>query len=162
MNTALSHLFDVLEEEIAVGEELARNLAAQKKAIIGWDVAGLLREIDAREPHLHSLGALEKKRSEILREMRSSAEPLTARQLIAALPEDAPEHARLRGLRERTRLTFTRLHADEWNLHLLMQNLLSHIQDALGSLTAPSVPLYGETGAPAPQRSSAAFIRSKA
>ena len=47
MNTALSRLFDVLEEEIAVGEELSRNLAAQKHAIIGWDIAGLLQAIDA-------------------------------------------------------------------------------------------------------------------
>jgi hypothetical protein len=162
MNAALSHLFDILEEEIALGEELSRNLQAQKNAIIAWDVAGLLREIEAREPHLHFLAELEKKRSQILAEIRSSDEPLTARQLIAGLPQDAPEHARLRGLRERTRLTFTRLHADEWNLHQLMANLLSHIQDAFGSLTVPAAPLYGETGAPAPQRPSSTFIRSKA
>jgi flagellar biosynthesis/type III secretory pathway chaperone len=162
VNTALSRLFDVLEEEIVVGEELSRNLAAQKHAIIGWDIAGLLQAIDAREPHLHSLAELEKKRRQILEELRLSDQPLTARQLIVALPEDAPERARLRGLRERTRLTFTRLHADEWNLHRLMENLQSHIQEALGPLTVPSVPLYGETGVPAPQRSSSAFICSKA
>ncbi len=161
MNTALSHLLDVLEEEIAVGEALSRNLAAQKQAIVAWDMAGLLRELEAREPALQHLAELEEKRSRILGELRSSEEPLTARRLIAELRQDAPERDRLRGLRERTSLTFTRLHADEWNLHRLMEALVGHSQDAFGSSTVPSVPLYGETGAPAPQRTSSAFLRNK-
>lgn len=162
MDIELSRLAEILEQEIAAGEELSRNLAAQKQAIIDWDVERLLREIEAREPQLQALAELENRRRLVLAEIRSPQGPPTARRLIAGLPPESPERARLSGLRERTRRTFSRLQADEWTLHRVMENIFCHIQEAFGSMTAPSVPLYGETGAPAAQRASSAFLRSKA
>lgn len=157
----LAQLTAVLEEEISVGEELERNLAAQKKALVGWDVAELLQQITAREPWLRSLDALEKKRTDILKEMRSSKEAVTLRQLLSAFPQDASETARLRCIRERARETFTRLHNDEGTLHQLMKNTLAHIQEALRPLLHSVAPLYGETGAEEPLRPTSALIHSK-
>ena len=158
-----AQLTGVLEEEIAVGEELERNLAAQKKALIGWNVAGLLQQIAAREPWLRSLGALERKRANILSEIRSSNDCVTLRQLISAFPQDAAESARLRCIRERAQAIFTRLHYDERTLHRLMENMLSHIQEALRPLLHTPAPLYGERGAAEPSsRAASALIHNKA
>lgn len=62
MSTELTDLTRVLEEEISVGEELWRNLSAQKQAIVALDVAELLVQINAREPWLRSLGEFESRR----------------------------------------------------------------------------------------------------
>ena len=161
MNAQVMQLGDVLEEEVSVGEELERNLAAQKKALIVWDVTGLLQRITAREPWLRALGALEHKRKEILNEIHLSSDAVTLRQLLSALPEDAPEAARLRHLRERGREIFTRLDSDEHALHGLMENLLAHIQEALRPLLSSAAPLYSENGTAEPPRSASALIRSK-
>ena len=55
MSKDLAELLSVLENEVLVGEELSRNLEAQKNAIVEWDIAKLLEQIDAREPWLRSL-----------------------------------------------------------------------------------------------------------
>ncbi len=161
MNAGVTQLADVLEEEISVGEELERNLAAQKKALIGWDVTGLLRQITAREPWLRVLGALEIKRKKILQGTELSNNAATLRQLFAKLPKDAPEGQRLRHLRERGSKIFTRLEADERALHELMENLLAHIQEALRPLLLSAAPLYSETGAAESARPPSALIHSK-
>lgn len=159
----LAQLTGVLEEEISIGEELERNLAAQKKALIGWDVAGLLQEIAAREPSLRSLGALEQKRADILSEIRSSNDGVTVRQLISAFPQDASDSARLRCIRERAQEIFTRLHHDEHAFHCLMENMLCHIQEALRPLLQSPAALYGEKGAAElSSRATSALIRNKA
>lgn len=68
MSTELTDLTRVLEEEISVGEELWRNLSAQKQAIVALDVAELLVQINAREPWLRSLGEFESRRCRIVGE----------------------------------------------------------------------------------------------
>jgi FlgN protein len=161
MNGHATQLADVLEEEVSVGEELERNLVEQKRALIGWDVAGLLEQITAREPWLRALGALEHKRKEVLDEIHLSGNAVTLRQLLAALPEDAPEAARLRHARERGREIFTRLDRDERALHGLMENLLSHIQEALRPLLRSASSLYSETGTKESVRPPSALIHSK-
>ena len=161
MNAQVTQLADVLEEEVSVGGELERNLAAQKQAIIGWDVAGLLEHITAREPWLRALGALEIKRKEILQGTELANDAATLRQLLAQLPKDAPEAQRLRQLRERGSAIFTRLNGDEQALHGLMENLLGHIQEALRPLLRSVAPLYSETGAAEPARPPSALIHSK-
>lgn len=161
MNAQVTQLAEVLEEEVSVGEELERNLAAQKQALIGWDVTGLLQHITAREPWLRALGSLEHKRKEILNEIHLSSDAVTLRQLLSALPEDAPEAARLRHLRERERKIFTRLDSDERALHELMENLFAHIQEALRPLMRSAAPLYTETGTAEPSRTRSAIIHSK-
>lgn len=161
MNALVMQLADVLEEEVSVGEELERNLAAQKKALIGWDVAGLLQHITAREPWLRALGALEIKRKEILQGTELGNNAPTLRQLLANLPKDAAEAQRLRHLRERGGEIFTRLDGDEHALHGLMENLLAHIQEALRPLLRSTAPLYSESGTAESARPPSALIHSK-
>ena len=162
MNSYLTERTGVLKEEIAVGEELSRNLEAQRRALVAWDVVSLLLEIEAREPSLRMLGQLEEKRVAVLKEFAPAGAPATLREMIAQLPADQAERERWRDLQERGRALFRRLHAEERDLNALMENLASHINEALGFLTRPAVPLYGETGAADAQRPSAALIQRQA
>ncbi len=161
MDAHTAELADLLEEEIAVGEELERNLAAQKKALIGWDVSDLLEQVAAREPWLRTLGELEIKRKSMLHSTDLS-KAVTLAELLAQLPKEAPETERLRCLRKRGREIFLRLEGDERSLHELMENLLAHIQEALQPLLSSTLPLYSETGTAAPVRPASALIHNKA
>ncbi|HTN69808.1 MAG TPA: flagellar protein FlgN [Methylomirabilota bacterium] len=162
MGTDLTGLVSVLENEIAVGEELYRNLEAQKKAIIAWDLANLLGQIEAKEPWLRSLSQLEEKRREILKGIGATNSPITLRQIIAKLPQGGSESARLDSLRERTQRIFTRLHAEEQNLHELMRNVLAHIQEALGSLAHPLDSVYSKSGVALPTGTRSSLLHGKA
>ena len=162
MNPELNELATVLEEEIAVGEELSHNLAAQRQALICWDMDALIAKIEERGPWLRSLGELEVRRHNLLAQGGGPNESVTLRRLIAACPEDLPARHRLQTVRARARETFVRLQADERNVNGLMENLLSHLNEALRPLARPAVSLYGDTGAAAVQRPSSALIRNKA
>lgn len=162
MNSYLTELTGVLNQEIAVGEELSRNLEAQRRALVAWDVVSLLLEIEAREPWLLMLGQLEEKRVAVLKQFEPASAPATLREMIAQLPADQAERERWRDLQERGRALFSRLHAEERDLNALMENLASHINEALGFLARPAVPLYRETGAADAQRPSAALIQRQA
>jgi flagellar biosynthesis anti-sigma factor FlgM len=50
MNIDLTELFALIEEEIAVGKQLRRNVEQQKKTVVAWDVITLSQQIDAQEP----------------------------------------------------------------------------------------------------------------
>src|SRR5678815_624518 len=50
MNIDLTELFALIEEEIAVGQQLRRNVEQQKKTVVAWDVIALSQQIDVREP----------------------------------------------------------------------------------------------------------------
>ena len=39
MNNDLNELADVLEDEVALGETLCRNIEAQKNALVAWNMA---------------------------------------------------------------------------------------------------------------------------
>ena len=160
MSIDFTELVSVLEDEVKIGEELYRNLEAQKKAIVAWDVESLLKQIDAKEPWLRSLNQLEKKRSEVLARMSSANAQITLRQIIAKLPQECNEYVLLDQLRERTRKVFTRLNAEERSLQELMQSLLAHMQDALNSLTDP-VPVYSESGITSSPRSQSGLLHGK-
>ena len=161
MNSYLTELAGVLNQEIAVGEELSRNLDAQRRALVAWDVVSLLLEIAAREPWLRMLGQLEEKRVAVLKQFEPAGAPATLREMIDhLLPADQAE--RWRDLQERGRALFSRIHAEERDLNALMENLASHINEALGSLTRPAVPLYGEMGAADLQRPTSALIHRQA
>ena len=162
MHADLTHLAAVLKEEIIVGEELYRNLEAQKKAIVAWDIANLLAQIDAREPWLNSLSQLEKKRCEILKGIGSVSSPITLRQIISALPQGGSESARLDSLGERTRKIFTRLQTEEQSLLELMRNVLAHIQEALSSLTHAPDSVYSKSGVALPTGTRSGLLRGKA
>jgi hypothetical protein len=162
MNIELTELAAILEQEIAVGEELSRNLEAQRRALVAWDVVSLLLEIEARAPWLRTLSELEEKRVAILKRFAPASAPGTLRELIAQLPADQAERGRWRNLQEDGRALFTRLGAEERDLNQLMENLVSHIQEALNCLARPAVPLYGETGAVDMQKPSSALIQRHA
>jgi hypothetical protein len=161
MNEDLTGLAEVLEQEIAVGEELCRNLAAQKKALIAWDIVYLLEKIDAREPWLRLLGELEQRRNGILRQSHAFTASATLRQAIAQLPIESMERGRLATLREQTRIVFNRLQTDEKDLHGLMGHLMALIQEALSPLLEPMGPTYGERGTAERPRPASALLQSK-
>src|SRR5882724_7008218 len=50
MNIDLTELFALIEEEVAVGKQLRRNVEQQKKTVVAWDVIALSQQIDAQEP----------------------------------------------------------------------------------------------------------------
>ena len=162
MGTDLTELASVLENEIAVGEELYRNLEAQKSALIAWDLANLLEQIEAKEPWLRSLSQLEEKRCEILKGIGSTNSPITLRQIINTMPQAGSERALLSQLREHVRKVFSGLHAEEQNLHELMRNLWAHIQEALSSLTHPLGSVYSKSGVTSPGRTRSGLLHGKA
>jgi hypothetical protein len=162
MIPVLNELAEVLEEEIAVGGELLHNLAAQRQALVAWDMETLLARIEAREAWIRALGELEARRIGILDAQVASKRAVNLSQLIVACGEDLLARQRLQAVRSRARETFLRLQADERDLNGLMENLQSHLQEALKPLVCSSVPLYGDTGAAAPQFSLPALLHSKA
>jgi FlgN protein len=162
MKPELNDLVAVLEEEIAVGEELCRSLAMQREALIAWDMEALIAGIETREPWLRSLGELERRRLKILEQGGSTRESVTLSHLIGVCPDGSQASQRLHSVRSRAREIFSRLQADERSLNSLMENLLSHLHASLSPLARPGVALYGDTGASSAQRASAALIRNKA
>jgi hypothetical protein len=162
MSLDFAELTAVLEQEIAVGEELSANLTAQKTAIVAWDASALLREIEHREDRLRALGLLEQRRNTILKQIDVSSETPSLRGLLEQLPSHCPERTQIGSLRERAGQTFTRLRAEEQYVRGLMQTLLFHIQAALSPLVRDAAPVYTETGAAGLQRAHSALVHSKA
>jgi hypothetical protein len=162
MNRELNDLAEVLEEQIAVGNRLRLNLAAQRQALVAWDMEGLIAGIEAREIWIRSLNQLEVRRARIVETQGRSGGPVTLNQLIMACPEGLPERRRLQSARSRARETFSRLKADQRDLNGLMESLKSHLDEALKALAGPSVDLYSETGVAPSQGAPSALIRSRA
>jgi flagellar biosynthesis/type III secretory pathway chaperone len=162
MNVSLMDLAGILEQEIVIAEELERNLAAQKQAVIDWNMDKLLAEIEARGPLLRSLDELERQRLNCLGQAGFDDNSVKLRQLIANLPSNSAERERLAALQRSTKATFQRLQADEHYLHELMENLLAHIHGALNSLLAPQRPTYGESGAAELARPAPTLFHGKA
>jgi hypothetical protein len=161
MNLEMNALATVLEEEIAVGDQLRLNLAAQRDALVAWDMDALNAKIEAREAWIRAFGELEGKRARIV-EMQSARRHLvTLRELIGACSDDLPARQRLESLRVRARETFLKLQADERDLNGLMETLLSHFHAALEPLASPPVAVYCESGAAACERPSSALIHNK-
>ena len=148
MNFApLTDLIAILENEIALGEELTVNLDAQKQAILHWNSGELLVHLDARERGLRSLAELEVRRLAALKALKFPPdESVTLRRVIAGLSENDPERVTISGLRQRMRDVFTRLTAEEGSLHKLMEALLGHVQDALLAIPETAGTLYNESG----------------
>jgi hypothetical protein len=162
MSLEFAELTAVLEQEIALGEELSANLTAQKAAIVAWDASALLREIECREDKLRALALLEQRRNVILKQLGLPSEPLSLRGLLEQLPSNCPERTQVGSLRERASHIFTRLRAEEHYMRGLMETLLSHIQGALSPLVRDAAPVYTETGATGPKRAPSALVHSKA
>jgi hypothetical protein len=158
----LNDLAALLDEEVAIGEELRRNLAMQRQALIAWDMEVLIAAIEAREARLRSLAELERRRVAVLQQGRATEASLQLKHFIAEIPDGVPVRRRLQTARARALEIFTRLEADERNINGLMENLLEHLREALTPLARPVISLYGERGAAAPQRPASAFIQNKA
>src|SRR5258706_13783625 len=101
MNIDVSNLIAILEDELRAGENLQRNLDAQKQAIIAWDVEGLLVHVEAREVCLRVLNDLENRRIEVLSALPLNEVPDELSQLIAQIPAKSVEHAPQRDLQRR-------------------------------------------------------------
>jgi hypothetical protein len=162
MISDLNDLAAVLEEEIAVGEDLRRNLACQRQALVEWNMEALIAGIDRREMSLRSLGELEQRRLAMLRESGAADASIKLKHLIARSPDGLPGRGRLQAARRRALETFLRLQADERSLNGFMEDLLAHLREAFKPLTRPPVSVYGDDGSAAPERPASAFIRSKA
>jgi len=162
MNACLTELAAILEQEIAVAEELERNLSAQKQAVIEWNMDQLIAQVDARAPWLGKLEALEQQRAECLDRAGFDHRLTTLRHLLAGLPPKTPERDRLAALQGDSKKIFSRLQADERLLHELMENLLAHIHGALKSLVPPASTTYGETGVAEPPRPETALLHGRA
>jgi flagellar biosynthesis/type III secretory pathway chaperone len=162
MSDCFQDLAEVLEQESTVGDELCRNLTAQKNALAAWDIDELLRQIEAREPWLRLLGDLEDRRRSILRFRESLGNGASLRQMIAELPAASPLIIRLAVLRERNQNIFARLQSEERDLQGVMKHLSGYIQEALQPLLQPAVPTYGVSGASDAQRPASALIKSQA
>jgi flagellar biosynthesis/type III secretory pathway chaperone len=162
MNVSLADLAAILEQEIGIAEELERNLAAQKQAVIDWNMDGLLAQIEARALCLNRLDQWEKKRADCLAQAGFDDQAVSLRSLLAALPPNAPERDRLSVLGGNSKEIFRRLQADERHLHELMENLLAHIHGALSSLVPAASPTYGETGMAEPARPATTLLHGRA
>jgi hypothetical protein len=162
VNPDWNDLAALLDEEAAIGEELRRNLALQRQALVAWDMEALIAGIEAREACLRSLGDLERRRIALLEQAGITAASLQLKHFIAQLSYGLPVRQRLECARARALQTFTRLQADEHNITGLMASLLQHLRDALSPLARPDVPLYGDKGAAAAQRPASAFIQNRA
>ena len=158
----LNELAAVLEEEIAVGDELRLNLAAQRRALGAWDLAALIAMIADREAWIRSLNQLEAERARLVEGQVRSDKPVTLRQLIMACPESLPARRRLQSARACARQTFLRLQADERDLNALMENLQCHLHEALKPLACPPLSLYSDSGTAPAQSPAAALIHNKA
>lgn len=161
MTLDLIDLVALLEEEIAVGEKLLLNLAAQRQALVAWDMRKLLTEIDAREASIRALNELEIRRVNLVR-TQESADPVTLGQLIRGCPESLPARHRLESVRAKARAIFLRLQKDDRDLNGLMKTLQTHLHEALKPLACPAVPLYDESGVALLQPPSSAIMRNKA
>jgi hypothetical protein len=143
----IAELVSVLEEEIALGEELMRNLDIQKQAILNWDAAKLLESVDQRERRIKLLALLEDRRRKLLDAASSRAgETGNLRGIIGQIAQDDPKRLAVSQLRERTRQVFTRLTAEEGTLRKLMETLLGHIQDALVAFPQITGAMYDDSG----------------
>jgi len=162
MISDLNDLAALLEEEITVGEELRRNLTCQRQALVDWDMDALIAGIEAREICVRSLGELEQRRLEMLKQEGVTNTSIKLKLLISQSPEDLPGRQRLQSVRTRALETFSRLQADERSVNGLMKDLLAQLREALTPLARPTVSLYGDKGGAACQRPASAFIHNKA
>jgi hypothetical protein len=86
MKHALTELAAVMEEEVRIGEELLRNLADQKEAILSWDSSTILARVEEKEVLIHRLGTMEEKRQAIMVQLcRSPGKNPSLRELLAQL-----------------------------------------------------------------------------
>jgi hypothetical protein len=161
MNVILSELFTVLEDQLAAGRELLQNLERQKRAIVEWDLIGLMEQLREKERWLRTLEALEQQRASLVTEIVApGARPFTLRELVkGTVAQDDAD--RWEGFRRRAHETFARLLAGERDLAELMENITLHIQEALSPSKLSSAAVYGETGTAASQRPSAGLIAGR-
>jgi len=163
----VTDLIAVLEGEVELGELLLRNLASQKEAILAWDSAALLAQVEEKEHLVRQLAKMEEKRRDTVRRLLqahglSETNGASAlKTLLTRLPLTAQKTA-LDHLQQRAWQIYNRLRAGEKHLTNLMGILLNHISEALGSLTPPArITLYGGTGALAAPRPEPGFVQEK-
>jgi len=144
----LSELTAVMEEEIRVGERLLGNLADQKKAIISWNSSDLLRRVEEKETLIQGLGVMEESRRSIMAHLLRRETNLSLRDLLGQL-SPGPLATKLESLKQEAREIYTRLRAEEKGVVTLLQLLVGHLREALGTLSDFTANLYEQGGNPA-------------
>lgn len=167
MMTTLVDLLTVLEDEVQLGERLLHNLNAQKAAIVAWDSSALLLHVEEKEHLVRQLAESEQKRSHTVRQLLevydlpAVDDVPSLKTLLAQLPT-IPHRAALEHLQNRAWQIYSRLRAGEQHMTTLMGMLLTHISEALGSVTRPSsIMTYGEKGRVAVARPAPGFVQEK-
>jgi hypothetical protein len=167
MMATLADLLTILADEVQLGETLLHNLNAQKTAIVAWDSSALLLHVEEKERLVRQLAESELKRSDTVRQLlEASGLPAadgvpSLKTLLAQLPA-TPQRAMLDYLQHRAWQIYSRLRAEEKHLMTLMGMLLTHIGEALGSVTRPaSITTYGEKGTLFAARPNPGFVQEK-
>jgi len=163
----LTDLIAVLEGEVQLGETLLHNLTTQKKAILTWDSAALLAQVEEKEHFVRLLTEMEERRHEIVRQLlfvhglSEVDNTPTLKTLLARLPQ-TPQAALLDHLQQRAWRIYSQLRTEEKHLTSLMGVLLNHISEALGSLTPPpQMSIYGGNGTLAVLRPEPGLVQEK-
>jgi hypothetical protein len=163
----LTDLLAVLEDEVRLGETLLSNLNAQKEAILAWDSSALLLHVVEKEHLVRQLAEMEKKRQDTVGQLLAAhGLPETdgtpaLKVLLTDLPP-SPQRAVLGHLQQRAWQVYSHLRAGEKHLTTLMGMLLTHIGEALDSVTRPtSMATYGGKGILAAARPDPGFVQEK-
>lgn len=144
---SFTHLVSTIETELQIGEQLLRNLSAQKAAILNWNAATLLERLSEKELLLHKLQAAATQQSEFLAQSHGVTPEHAPRlhEFLAHLPSSS-ERSTILQLQLRVCEIYNNLQAEEHSLVRLLQNMLGHMNEMLHSLEPPSVAVYGRSG----------------
>ncbi len=165
--TTLATLLAVLEDEVQLGERLLSNLNAQKEAILHWDSSALLLHVEEKERLVRQLAEMEHKRQPLIRQLLGEhglpeADGLSALKLLLAKVPPTSQYTALNHLQQRTWQTYGRLRAGEKHLTMLMGMLLTHIGEALDTVTRPAaMSTYGGNGTLTLSRPDPGFVQEK-
>ncbi len=163
----VADLLAVLEDEVRLGETLLSNLNTQKEAILEWDSSALLLHVEEKEHLVRRLAEMENTRQDTLRQLLDArglpeADGTPAFQMLLMNLPLSPQRVMLGHLQQRARQVYSHLRAREKHLTTLMGMLLTHIGEALDSVTRPtSMSTYGGKGVLTASRPDPGFVQEK-
>jgi hypothetical protein len=161
----LIELTQVLGEEVRVGEDLLHNLESQKKALLTWDSATLLEQIEEKEQLVRQLSAIDERRQAVMPQLLhayglSSPDALSLSAVLAQLPAGTQLHT-LTTLQRRAWEIYSRLRAEEKRLAHLMNTLLGYLREAIGTFSRPAGTVYGGRGTVIPLRTTSGLMQGR-
>jgi hypothetical protein len=157
---SLGDLAAILEDEVRLGRQLLHNLEAQKSAVLAWDAAALITDLEEMEVLAGRLDSAEKNRRDIVATVLYSEANLSLGELLARIPP-GPFRSKLGSLRHEAREVYGRLAREEKSLLALVQSLAGCLQQAFDGLSHRQAGLYGECGALAPPSRESKLVEAK-